>query len=393
MWLKTLKENNKKFHFHLELTSKCNAACPHCPRFLKGLPVREPSLNLYEMNLAAVKKWFPKDTLESVGSMNICGNFGDPSVCKDMIEIVDYFHKTNPETNIQIRTNGGARNASFWEKLGKLSYKSNWKIVVIFSVDGLEDTNHIYRRRVKWKNLVRNIKAFTYVGGYAAWEYLIFKHNEHQIEEAKELKEHFRMDYISFKRPLGFENYFHQKTQPLPVYNKEGELEYFLEPAEKWKNSDLPWDGDTSEIPEKVNNFTDSCHIDFSKLDYSNYKEVENRNISCKAYHSDKDEVEVYINSNGDVRPCCHTGTELDRNNQGVEGRQLKKILSPQEKFNLGTNKFENIMKLLDNRFVKKWDKSHSKGRCVKCSLMCGQSSAVDSNRLYADINKITETI
>jgi len=383
MWVETLNSENKLFHFHIELTSKCNAACPHCPRFLRGLPVREPSLNLWEMDINHVKKHFSLDVLKKIGSINFCGNFGDPSVCKDMIEIVEYFHLGNKNTDIVIRTNGGARTADFWKTLGKLSYKSNKKIQVIFSVDGLEDTNHLYRRNVVWKNLIRNIKAFTYVGGYAAWEYLIFKHNEHQIEEAEKLKKELIIDFISFKRPLGFENYFDEKTQPLPVYNKNGELEYYLEPAEEWKNSDFPWDGDKDKFEKKVNNFTDSCHVEFSNINFEKFSKIEKLDIKCKAYHDDKDQVEVYINSNGDIRPCCHTGTELDRNMQDEQGRQLKELLSPPESFNIATNSFKNIMELLDDRFISKWDKTHLEGRCIKCSMMCGQSSGVDTDRLF----------
>ena len=56
-----------------------------------------------------------------------------------------------------------------------------------FAIDGLEDTNHLYRRNVRWSKLMENIKAFTDAGGEATWAMLIFKHNESQIENCRSL--------------------------------------------------------------------------------------------------------------------------------------------------------------------------------------------------------------
>ena len=44
-----------------------------------------------------------------------------------------------------------------------------------FSVDGLEETNHLYRQGVKWEHVERNMKAFINAGGRARWDYLIFQ--------------------------------------------------------------------------------------------------------------------------------------------------------------------------------------------------------------------------
>ena len=39
-------------------------------------------------------------------------------------------------------TNGGARSKQWWTDLGKLT---KGKMRVTFGIDGLEDTNHLYR--------------------------------------------------------------------------------------------------------------------------------------------------------------------------------------------------------------------------------------------------------
>ena len=70
----------------------------------------------------------------------------------------------------------------FWKDLAKIK-----GLKVTFNIDGLQDTNHLYRRNVKWDRLIANVEAFISAGGKADWRYLIFKHNEQQIDEAKTL--------------------------------------------------------------------------------------------------------------------------------------------------------------------------------------------------------------
>ena len=55
-----------------------------------------------------------------------------------------------------------------------------------FGIDGLEDTNHIYRRGVKWERLQDNFREYIKAGGDAGWQFIVFPWNEHQIEEARQ---------------------------------------------------------------------------------------------------------------------------------------------------------------------------------------------------------------
>ena len=73
--------------------------------------------------------------------------------------------------------NGGENLAKVYGRMG----------AVIFSVDGLADTNHIYRQGVVWDNVESNMRAFIDAGGRARWDFLIFEHNQHQVEEAEAL--------------------------------------------------------------------------------------------------------------------------------------------------------------------------------------------------------------
>ena len=107
-----------------------------------------------------------------------------------MIEIIKYFyHLDNKEKDIWVHVNGGSRNESFWSELGELSKELNNRLTVIFGIDGDEETNHLYRKNVDWKTLQKNWRAYISAGGKAGWQFIVFKWNQHQIDDIKKLSE------------------------------------------------------------------------------------------------------------------------------------------------------------------------------------------------------------
>lgn len=159
---------------HLEWTSLCNARCPQCAR------TDNKDLPLSSLTIEQVKKYFPVEFVNNLESMYSCGNYGDPIVNPDCVEIVRYFVENGCD-RIALHTNGGTRDKEFWTDLGKMGIR------VVFAIDGLEDTNHIYRVGVQWDRLMENVTTFISAGGNATWAFLLFAHNEHQVEEARQL--------------------------------------------------------------------------------------------------------------------------------------------------------------------------------------------------------------
>ena len=74
---------------HLEVTSKCQARCPMCPRRLQGGPLLD-SLYLEEITIDLFKKWFPLDFIQQLNHVYMCGNLGDPMIAKDTMKIFRY---------------------------------------------------------------------------------------------------------------------------------------------------------------------------------------------------------------------------------------------------------------------------------------------------------------
>ena len=119
---------------HLEVTSKCQARCPMCPRRLQGGPLLD-SLYLEEITLDIFKKWFPVDFIHQLEHVYMCGNLGDPIIAKDTLKIFRYMRELNPDMSLQMHTNGSGRTEKWWTELAEL------KVKTVFGIDGLQDTH------------------------------------------------------------------------------------------------------------------------------------------------------------------------------------------------------------------------------------------------------------
>jgi hypothetical protein len=160
---------------HIEITSRCNAACPDCPR------TGNSTLPITELSYKDFKTCIPPSILEGLTSVGFCGNYGDPIVAKELLEICAYIRK-HSDCRIGIHTNGSARKASWWKSLAETIHPDGY---VMWALDGLKDTNHIYRVGTRWDIIMRNVKAFNEAGGESHWQFIVFDHNKHQVELAK----------------------------------------------------------------------------------------------------------------------------------------------------------------------------------------------------------------
>ena len=141
------------------------------------------------------EKWFSKYDWNELTDIHFCGSVDEPTINPELTDLVLWAHRLSKKIkNISISTNGGTRDVAFWHKLGRISRKHG-KLSVIFGIDGLEDTNHIYRRNVKWEILQRNFRTYIAAGGNAVWQFIVFSHNKHQLDDVKE-----RLDREGFTR-------------------------------------------------------------------------------------------------------------------------------------------------------------------------------------------------
>lgn len=167
---------------HLESTDVCQASCPLC--------VRETDSNFrkdqqHHLDMHKIMQVFDSGHIATLEKMFMCGNYGDPAAGKHTLDIYKEFRKLNKDIVLGMHTNGGLQNTLWWSELGTMLNRT--KDYVVFSIDGLENTNHIYRKGVAWSRVMQNAQAFISAGGLAHWDMLVYKHNQHQVDECEQL--------------------------------------------------------------------------------------------------------------------------------------------------------------------------------------------------------------
>jgi MoaA/NifB/PqqE/SkfB family radical SAM enzyme len=271
---------------HLEVTQNCQASCPMCDRNMNGKGIN-PHINLDELSLEDCKKIFLPEFIAQLDNMYMCGNLGDPIVARDTLEIFEYFREHNPNMWLSMNTNAGAKNEEWWKRLAKTFGKMG---TVIFSVDGLRDTNHLYRQGVVWDNVERSMKAFIAAGGRARWDFLIFEHNQHQVEEAEELANAWGCEKFIKKKTGRFITQDSKKKESHQAVDKKGNATTELKkPDEKYVNTAL------SKQEVIVNKYGSmDAYYDAAP-------------IVCKV----KKDNSLFITAEGLAMPCCWTAGRM----------------------------------------------------------------------------------
>ena len=302
----TIKNLNR---INAELTNFCNAACPMCARYSIDGVLNKDIVNNMHTSLEFIKEKIGKDVVKQLRYFTSCGNLGDSAMNPECLEIYQWLRQINPNLNLILHTNGGARNPGFWRGMAAID------VNVAFAIDGLEDTNHLYRRNVRWQKLMENVHAFIEAGGKASWNMLIFKHNENQIESCRKLSQQ-----------LGFKEFQIQQSSRWADFDNDGNWKdldkvmvdgYFLEKSSQMSAPTLGEGGNT----QKEN---------IGKDDFRDKK------ILCKSCDFKSKNFEIYLAANGDVSPCCWLGD--------LKQHESKNIIKDYNKVNLHHTSLEDIL-------------------------------------------------
>jgi len=343
---------------NIEISSLCNSICAWCPRYENMSPVLNKQLSPQYVTLEQFKDWFPVDFCKNIKHWTYSGDYGDAGTNPELIEIFRHTFDCNPDASVQVNTNGGMRSPKFWKELGEL-FSGYPQRKFIFSIDGLEDTNHIYRRNVRWEKVIENATAYLSTGANAEWDALIFKHNEHQIEEMETLSKKMGFSTITFKRPQGFEG------EPMMVRDENQIVLYEIHPT------------DDSQIqkPHRNLNGKKAEDIDYDKirsLVETNYAEKEGE-TQCFSMRNGKDSTEIRVTSWGDVYPCCHFGhiSLYPREHQQIQKAQMIDMFK-NKTISLKKNTLKEILDSDPfNEVYSKWEDK----ACLTCWMNCGVSS------------------
>jgi MoaA/NifB/PqqE/SkfB family radical SAM enzyme len=343
----------------IENSSICNAACPQCIREFK-----EPTKDWINETYLDVSFFenIPDEVYSKLKIFYFTGNIGDPCTAPNFLEVCRYVRAKNPEMYIKVSTNGGMKSLDFWTQLGNiLGSKSE----VVFAIDGLEDTNHIYRVNVKWDKVMENAKAFIAAGGQAFWQFIAFKHNQHQVEQARTLA-----------TEMGFAKFMMKPSHRFALDAVLG--------AERFNRSDRK-----IEPPDDAA-LTHTVVIDRTA---KNLKELkEQSNTSCVDCHVKNTYQSVYIDHQGRLWPCCYLAAGLYvTDGLPVHDGWLNIWHNyGDDKINLKNHKWHDILSGgFFNAIQDSWTKDYSSGRVITCAITCSKfQSRVN---IPSEMNRIIE--
>lgn len=189
-------------NIHFEISNFCNAACPECPRELRrNESYHKDYFNTDFLPLDLIKERINRQIVPHLHSVNMCGCWGDPLTHPNLVEICDYLVTEFPNITLQIHSNGGLRQADYYVELEKV-LRPAYDYRFVWGLDGLADTNEIYRVGVEWQRVVENYQAFNQAGGKSIWQFIVFPWNQHQIDAAKEQAK--KEKFIEFHLKISF---------------------------------------------------------------------------------------------------------------------------------------------------------------------------------------------
>jgi MoaA/NifB/PqqE/SkfB family radical SAM enzyme len=281
---------------HLENTTRCNASCPQCGRNASGDRVND-RLPIVDLSLADVRTILPASFVRQLEHVYLCGNYGDALVARDTLPTLAYLRSCNPDLRLGIVTNGSGRTPEWWRELAGLTQYCR------FSIDGLADTNHIYRRGTSWERIIEGARNFISAGGLAIWDFIVFAHNEHQVEEARQLSVDLGFRQFHVKRTPRFRG-----AERQPVFDREGNQEYFIA------------------LPLRVE-YRNPAMLRF--MDDATYRtSLDAATIRCKAVASHQ----IFVSAEGLAFPCCWTALVYRRDSLAVELESLLAQLPDQKR-------------------------------------------------------------
>ena len=353
--------------YQIEVTTYCNAACPQCPRNNNGSGIN-PYLTLEHLPRSVIDRAFDAELCNRLRQVFFCGSYGDPIMHPEFLDILRDFRRKCPTLWLYLHTNGGVHSTEYWQEMAKIigGYGQ-----VDFNIDGLGSTNQLYRRNTDFHKIINNATAFISAGGRAVWNFIVFEHNQDQVDQAKELSE--KIGFREFKhRATG--RFLNHKTMDAfdqwPVQSRQGQVEYVLTPTtlKQYKNKSI-------EILPNL------------KSQYSNIDEYfANTEICCDSLTGRK----VAINASGLVLPCNmlnHNLTDARFRDQSVlpcshdlstvDGKnQVQEFVDRHGRDNLNIH-HRSLKQIFNNSFwsdlVASWKYNTFPERLFECAMTCGK--------------------
>ena len=346
---------------HVEITNKCNASCPMCNRNIFGA-IDRPGRGLVEWSLDDIDRVFSSD-LPNLKRVYFCGTHGDPIASKYLFEAIAAAKVKNLE--IEIFTNGSLKTDEWWEKLVAILDKRDR---ITFGVDGIE-TNHLYRQNTNIDKILSHMKICCAGKVKVRWDFLAFKHNEHEIDACKTMAVELGVTDFRIRRTPRFDTF-----DPYPVMNSNKVITHYLEPptAPELRHPShdimktITQHGtaiDEDRIYKSLS--TQSAVVESTVSDFVPTETLTNWKISCIYQESKK----IYVNSRLEVFPCCY----ISDDKESFKRFSQNELQYPMGELSLRSKNWTDILehKFFAEDLIKSWTNSNVIPRCIKtCGII-----------------------
>jgi MoaA/NifB/PqqE/SkfB family radical SAM enzyme len=207
-----------------------------------------------------------------------------------------------------------------------------------FSLDGLEDTHALYRIGTDYNKIIENAKAFIKGGGFGQRRTIIFKHNEHQLDEIK--KQSLEIGFCKLA-VIPCDDFRYYEYDKWPAW-KDGKITHYLEQ------------------PTNAN---------FSKYEYNHMPEFSfnfhiNESMNCPNFR----EGHIYVTYKGHIIPCCAYQADLYFDHP--KNDQFREVFGDYSVTNLNNHKLSHILSQDDtffDRLESNFKSDSVLSRCVGC--------------------------
>lgn len=256
-FFRTRKSYGYPFKLIIDPTSICQLQCPLCPTGQGDLSRGKGLMSMEDY----------KRIVDEVAPYTICldlFNWGEPLLHNHLPEMIEYANKKGLVTRVSVNLN------HFSKEMAKSIVESQLDVMVL-SIDGASPETYVQYRRggdfnkviehVKW--IVEEKRKQKSQKPLMEWQFLIMKHNEHEILLAKKMAAEIGVDKVAF-RPvrcdMGKEVFMTDEmklkktrswlpsTDKLSRYDyekKERKIQYKYCPH-LWTKSIVNWDGSVS---------------------------------------------------------------------------------------------------------------------------------------------------
>jgi MoaA/NifB/PqqE/SkfB family radical SAM enzyme len=163
--------------FNIDITYICPLECPFCIRQSSGF--KQKIKNSDNLSIDDFNK-----IIKTAKHIGFCGQVSDPIYHTNFIEIMKIVYK-NKHKSFSIHTNGTRKKLDWWNDVFSLSHPNvRW----IFGLDGTDqESANIHRVNTRFDEVFNVMKIGASKNVNIIWQFIVFKHNEHQIEQARHM--------------------------------------------------------------------------------------------------------------------------------------------------------------------------------------------------------------